>query len=168
MTDSASSVNTGDEFAEEEPIDAGIDTTSDTTDADLATDYSTEELPADNAENQPTEELPVEDGGEETENPDEPILKTVQKLTGKLSQKMRDGGEELTSKDYKYVINSIVSAIDMTKISEEDMTDILNKIQNKDSEDTTEQPTEQQPVQEEPKDYLNRIQKSIIDEFLSK
>ena len=68
MTDSASSVNTGDEFAEEEPIDTGIDTTSDTTDTDLATDYSTEELPADNAENQPTEELPVEDGGEETKS----------------------------------------------------------------------------------------------------
>ena len=52
----------------------------------------------------------------------------------------------------------------------EDMKDILNKVQNKDSEDTStqEQPAQEQPVQEQPRDYLKRIQKSIIDEFLSK
>ncbi len=172
MTDSASSVNTGvDTTADEEiPME---DTPLDQPE-DLATDFSSEELPADTA---PQTEEPAEVGpstdAEDGENPDEPILKTVQKLTGKLSQKMRDGAEELTSKDYKYVINSIVSAIDMTKISEEDMKDILNKVQNKDSEDSTEsgeetQPAEPQPVQEEPGDYLKRIQKSIIDEFLTK
>ena len=68
----------------------------------------------------PTPEAPAP---EEGENPDEPILKSVQKLTGKLTQKMRDGGQELESKDYKYVVNSILSAIDMTKVSEEDMED---------------------------------------------
>ena len=90
---------------------------------------------------------------------------------------MRDGSQELESKDYKYVVNSILSAIDMTKITEEDMNDMLNKLQNKDSEDTTEaEPTAEpgaeemapeQPVQEQPKDYLRRIHKSGVDEFLN-
>jgi hypothetical protein len=61
----------------------------------------------------------------------------------------------------------------MTKITEEDMNDMLNKLQNKDSEDTTEaepgaeEMTPEEPVQEQPKDYLRRIHKSVIDEFLN-
>ena len=147
---------------------APIDNTANT---DLATDYSSEEVPTDPNVDIPADDTSATDQPEDTtENPDEPILKTVQKLTGKLSQKMRDGGEELTSKDYKYVINSLISAIDMSKISEEDMKDILNKIQNHDSEDTIEnQPAQEpEPVQEQPLDYLQRIQKSVIDEFLKK
>ncbi len=138
----------------------GVDTTADTG-ADTAVD-TTAEVPAEEPEQ----------GSEE--NADEPILKTVQKLTGKLTQKMRDGSNELESKDYKYVVNSILSAIDMTKVNEEDMADILNKLQNKDSEDTTdaepaatEEPA-QEPVQEQPNEYLKRIQKSVMDEFLKR
>ena len=113
-----------------------------------------------------------ETGGE---NVDEPILKTVQKLTGKLTQKMRDGDQELQSKDYKYVVNSILSAIDMTKITEEDMNDMLNKLQNKDSEDTTEAepssgeeiPPAEEPVQETQMPWESkRVTKSVIDEFI--
>ena len=82
---------------------------------------------------------------------------------------MRDGGQELESKDYKYVVNSILSAIDMTKVSEEDMADMLSKLQNKDSEDTTDsETTPEEPVQEQPGDYLKRIQKSVMDEFLKR
>ena len=90
---------------------------------------------------------------------------------------MRDGEQELESKDYKYVVNSVLSAIDMTKVTEEDMKDMLNKLENKDSEDTdgteqnmeTEPTTEPEvdPVQEQPNEYLHRIQKSLIDEFLN-
>lgn len=136
--------------------------------ADLATDFSTE-TPDDmgvDTSVEPAVEQPAVDG---TENTDEPILKTIQKLTGKLTQKMRDGGAELESKDYKYVVNSILSAIDMTKITEEDMADMLNKLQNKDSEDTTEaEPAAEEPMQEQPNEYLKRIQKSVMDEFLKR
>lgn len=153
---------------------------TDTTDqpADLATDFSPETPDDMGAETmaEPAVEPAVEPTAEPGENTDEPILKTVQKLTGKLTQKMRDGEQELTSKDYKYVVNSILSAIDMTKISEEDMADMLNKLQNKDSEDTTEAepaateepaPSEE-PMQEQPNEYLKRIQKSVMDEFLKR
>jgi hypothetical protein len=132
----------------------------------LATDFSAETPTDMGPEEVPTPEAPAP---EEGENPDEPILKSVQKLTGKLTQKMRDGGQELESKDYKYVVNSILSAIDMTKVSEEDMADMLSKLQNKDSEDTTDsETTPEEPVQEQPGDYLKRIQKSVMDEFLKR
>jgi hypothetical protein len=132
------------DFSSETPADTGMDTTADTT-------------------VDPAVEAPAQETG--GENTDEPILKTVQKLTGKITQKMREGAQELESKDYKYVVNSILSAIDMTKMTEEDMNDILNKLQNKDSEDTAnaEPAPEEQPVQEQPR----RFQKSVIDEFLS-
>lgn len=153
----------------------GMDTTTEPAEpaeqsTELATDFSSE-TPTDMSVDttaDPAAEAPAQETG--GENTDEPILKTVQKLTGKITQKMREGAQELESKDYKYVVNSILSAIDMTKVTEEDMKDILNKLQNKDSEDTAnaepevETPApEEQPVQEQPR----RFQKSVIDEFLS-
>ncbi len=146
---------------------------------DMATDFSAEmpeDMGVDTTGDAPAE-APAE-APEGDENPDEPILKTVQKLTGKLTQKMRDGEQELESKDYKYVVNSILSAIDMTKVSEEDMADMLSKLQNKDSEDTTDaeptpdeapvDATPEEPMQEQPNEYLKRIKKSVMDEFLKR
>jgi len=161
----------------------GVDTTAEPAEqpADLATDFSAEtpdDMGVDTTDTMGTEpaaDVAAEPAADGAENTDEPILKTVQKLTGKLTQKMRDGEAELESKDYKYVVNSILSAIDMTKITEEDMADMLNKLQNKDSEDTTdaepaaaEEPAPEEPMQEQPNEYLKRIQKSVMDEFLKR
>ena len=58
-------------------------------------------------------------------------LKTIQKLTGRLSQKIRafDKEKGLDSQDIKYVINSILSAIDVSKLDDEDREDILDKLE---------------------------------------
>jgi len=58
---------------------------------------------------------------------EEVSIKVIQKLTGKLGQKLRtiDSQEGLTSEDIKYVLNSIISAVDLDKLSEEDKEDIL-------------------------------------------
>lgn len=58
-------------------------------------------------------------------------LKTIQKLTGRLSQKIRSFDKEkgLDSQDIKYVVNSILSAIDLTKLDDEDRDDILDKLE---------------------------------------
>jgi hypothetical protein len=55
-------------------------------------------------------------------------LKEIQKLTGKITQKMRDMGETFQPKDIKYVLNSIISAANMTTLPEADKNDIINKI----------------------------------------
>lgn len=58
-------------------------------------------------------------------------IKEIQKLTGKLGQKLRtiDQQDGLTSEDIKYVLNSIISAVDLEKLSEEDKEDILENFE---------------------------------------
>ena len=71
---------------------------------------------------------PAADGSEE-----EVSFKTIQKLTGKITQKLRtlDTQQGLSSENMKYVINSIFSAMDLSKLTEEDYDDILNKDPNR-------------------------------------
>ena len=68
---------------------------------------------------------------------EEPVsFKTIQKLTGKLTQKIRtlDGQEPMTSEDIKYVINMVLSSVDLKTLTEEDREDILSKF-DEESED---------------------------------
>ena len=59
-------------------------------------------------------------------------FKTIQKLTGKLTQKIRtlDSEEGMTSENIKYVINMVLSSFDLTELSEEDREDILSKFED--------------------------------------
>ena len=59
-------------------------------------------------------------------------FKVIQKLTGKLTQKMRALEEQdgMSSEDIKYVINMILSALDLTKLEPEDMEDIMAKFED--------------------------------------
>ena len=108
-----------------------------------------EEMPAMDGE-----EMPAMDGEETPEEPamdmapgDAPMLDTsdemgdeeggpsnlklIQKLTGKLSQKLRmfDKDKGLDSQDIKYVMNSIISAIDLGKLDDDDREDIVDKLE---------------------------------------
>lgn len=87
-------------------------------------------------------EMPPAEGGEEVdaemdvemgdEGQDEVVtFKTIQKLTGKLTQKIRvlDNEEGMTSEDVKYVINMVLSALDLGSLSEEDKEDIMTKFE---------------------------------------
>jgi len=80
----------------------------------------------------PDMESPETDmGGEEPST-----FKSIQKLTGKLAQKIRDysGEEELSSKDVKYVINSILSSLDLNSLDEEDKEEILSRFDEEESD----------------------------------
>jgi hypothetical protein len=59
-------------------------------------------------------------------------FKTIQKLTGKLTQKIRtlDTDQGMTSEDIKYVINMVLSSFDLNELSEEDREDILSKFED--------------------------------------
>jgi hypothetical protein len=91
----------------------------------------------------PEEELDLDfdmedNQGEEDDN--EPVsIKVIQKLTGKLAQKLRafdEANEEepMSSKDIKYVVNSILSAIDVEALDEDDKDDILSKLEGVEDE----------------------------------
>ena len=83
-------------------------------------------------------DLGSEDGEEDvdmdldldSEEDGETNIKAIQKLTGKLGQKLRDLKDEMEGDDIKYVINSIISAVNLEKLSEEDVEDILGKFED--------------------------------------
>lgn len=58
-------------------------------------------------------------------------FRTIQKLTGKLTQKIRtfDNQDGMTSEDIKYVINMILSSLDLANLSDEDKEDIMTKFE---------------------------------------
>ena len=72
-------------------------------------------------------------GGEEGENiGEEPSsIKVIQKLTGKLAQKIRalEKDQGLDSQDKKYVLNSLISAIKPETLDDDDREDIIDKIE---------------------------------------
>ena len=111
--------------------------------------------PVDMSQNMGSEETPIPDMGDEmpdmgsempdmgSEMPDmgggkeEVTFRTIQKLTGKLGQKLRmlDDTIGMTSEDVKYVLNSILSAVDLSKLEDEDREDILAKFEEDYDED---------------------------------
>jgi len=63
---------------------------------------------------------------------EEVTFKMIQKLTGKLTQKIREYESEkgLTSENIKYVINMVLSSVDLANLSEEDKEDVLSKFES--------------------------------------
>jgi hypothetical protein len=75
-------------------------------------------------------------------------FKSIQKLTGKLGQKIRklnQGEEPISSDDTKYVINSILSALDLSQLSDEDVEEIMTRF-----EDNEDMGDEDMDIPEEP------------------
>jgi hypothetical protein len=64
-------------------------------------------------------------------------FKTIQKLTGKLTQKVREfeSEEGMTSEDIKYVINMVLSSLELNNLSDEDREDILSKFEFEDGDE---------------------------------
>ena len=80
------------------------------------------------------DDMAVDAGSEDSE--EQVTFKTIQKLTGKLTQKIRtlDNEDGMTSEDIKYVINMVLSSLELSTLSEEDKEDIISKF-DEDSED---------------------------------
>jgi len=74
----------------------------------------------------------TEPGGEE-----KVTFRSIQKLTGKLTQKLRtmENEEGLTSENIKYVINMLLSAVDLGSLSEEDKEDIISKFDEEEGDE---------------------------------
>ena len=102
----------------------------------------------------PEEDLGMEpeEGGEDKK--EEITFKLIQKLTGKLAQKLRSYGEdkEMSSDNIKYVINSIISAIDVEALDEDDIEEIINRLEGEEEEgeegmeDEMDMETEEEPM----------------------
>jgi hypothetical protein len=75
-------------------------------------------------------------GDEESFDTEEerPTIKSIQKLTGKLGQKMREYEDEMDSDMIKYVLNSIISAVDLELLDEDDRDDIIGRLEPEEDE----------------------------------
>jgi len=148
-----------------------------------ADDMAGEDLPPMDDEMEVDAEMDVEEPADD----EEVTFKTIQKLTGKLTQKMRtfDNAEGMTSEDIKYVINMVLSAVDLTELSEEDLEDIMSKLEGAEEEGAdmgmedeidVEEPAMEDDMEgdveiEEPTEsysFENAMSESKIDKVLSK
>jgi len=82
----------------------------------------------------PDGEMNIEAGVEDVQSePSEEMItfKTIQKLTGRLTQKIRDYDNQdgMTSEDIKYVVNMVLSSLDLKNLSDEDKEDIMTKFE---------------------------------------
>jgi len=97
------------------------------------------------------DELDTEDDFSDDEDFDEEdSIKSIQKMTGKLGQKLRDT-EDITSDMQKWVAKSVLSALDLGTMDTDDKKDIIRTIKKKSKEE--EEPEEEITSSEEEFDF---------------
>tara|TARA_R110000737_G_scaffold325249_1_gene338542 strand:- start:991 stop:1692 length:702 start_codon:yes stop_codon:yes gene_type:complete len=74
------------------------------------------------------DDMDMEDGGLDGEE-QTPTIKSIQKLTGKLGQKMREYQDDMDSDVIKYVLNSVIAAVDLEELDDEDRDDIISRLE---------------------------------------
>lgn len=118
------------------------------------------------AAEEPAAEEPSMDGedmGGEEESSSEPkrsdYMAEVQKYAGKLGQELRDLHNKMESDDIKYVLNMIISAVDLDKLDDDDIEDIADKFDRDEEEGdftspeddfSSEEPSSEETPEEEP------------------
>lgn len=102
---------------------------------ELPQDDAGEEIDMSSSEEMDMTDVPLDSeegniGGMEVD--DKVSWKVIQKLTGKLTQKLRmfADDEEMTSENIKYVINMVLASLDLAKLSAEDTEDIMSKFED--------------------------------------
>ena len=72
---------------------------------------------------------PAPEGEENVGSKKSDYMSEVQKYAGKLGQELRDLHNEMESDDIKYVLNMIISAVDLEKLDIEDIEEIAEKFE---------------------------------------
>ena len=76
----------------------------------------------------------------------------VQKFAGKLGQELRDQKEKMESDDIKYVLNMIISAVDLDKLDDEDIEEIGKKFDREIEDDVAMSDEESDDMSDVPAD----------------
>jgi len=99
---------------------------------------------------------------------DEISFKMIQKLTGKLGQKLRtlDNQDGMSSEDIKYVLNSIISAVNLESLSEEDLEDVLSNFEDEEIDYGTEGDIDIESGDDEMDFDLDMEEEPVADEEL--
>jgi len=89
----------------------------------------------------------------------------VQKYAGKLGQELRDLHDRMESDDIKYVLNMIISAVDLDKLSDEDIEEIGKKF-DRDEDQMGDNSSEESPEPSVDKD-LSEDAMNELDKFIN-
>jgi len=126
--------------------------------------------PSDAAPAEPSADMPPSDeqGGETAQPKRSDYMAEIQKYAGKLGQELRDQIDRMESDDIKYVLNMIISAVDLDKLELEDLEDIGKKFERDEeaqpeSEPSAEEmPEPEQPESVEPEGDLGEIDDPMV------
>jgi hypothetical protein len=100
-------------------------------------------------------------------------MEEIQKFAGKLGQELRDQHERLESDDIKYVLNMIISAVNLEKLSDEDVEEMAKKFEREDKEEggektpVTEPTAEPAPAAPSTETDLGEDAMTKLDEFIN-
>jgi hypothetical protein len=72
--------------------------------------------------------------GTDAEGKPSSYMAEIQKFAGKLGQELRDQSQKLESDDIKYVLNMIISAVDLKKLEDEDIEEIAKRFEREEKE----------------------------------
>jgi len=128
-----------------QPQGSGGEMPADDMGGDLGGDMG-DEMPADDMGGDMGDEMPADDMGgdmgdempaDDMEDDEMVTYKGIQKLVGKLGQKIRtyEESKNLESKEIKYVLNSILSALNLNNLDEDDKDEILDNFENSENID---------------------------------
>jgi hypothetical protein len=131
-------------------------------DADFSGDAPSEE---------PSSDMPSDSEGESGGKRSD-YMAEVQKYAGKLGQELRDLHDKMESDDIKYVLNMIISAVDLDKLDLEDIEDIAKKFERDEEEgsdfsDETEPSSDEEVPAEEPETDIDEYDSmSALESFI--
>ncbi len=111
-----------------------------------AEEPSSEPMPSDMPPvDAPMGEEPPMDAPSDEEGKRSDYMAEVQKFAGKLGQELRDQKDRMESDDIKYVLNMIISAVDLDKLDDEDIEEIGKKFEREEDEMSGEEVPAEEP-----------------------
>ena len=136
---------------------------------DMSTQPAPDAVPADGSS--VSSETPPTDGGDDMGKRSS-YMAEAQKYAGKLGQELRDLHDRMESDDIKYILNMIISAVDLDKLSDEDIEDIgKNFERDEEGGMSSEEPSAEVPSEEpavEPEAEMNEYDAmGSLDEFVN-
>mgnify|MGYP006281505031 CR=1 FL=1 len=130
------------------------------------------DVPSDVPAEEPSMDMPSAEGGEdENAGKRSSYMAEAQKYAGKLGQELRDLHDQMESDDIKYILNMIISAVDLDKLDDEDIEEIGKKFEREeevgDEEPSAEVPAEEPAAEPAPEEVAEYDSMSALDEFIN-
>lgn len=134
-----------------------------------APEAPSEEPPVDVPPAEPAAEMPPAEGGED-EGKRSSYMAEAQKYAGKLGQELRDLHDRMESDDIKYILNMIISAVDLDKLDDEDIEEIGKKFEREEEvggeEPSAEVPSEEPAAEPAPEEVSEYDSMKALEEFV--